>query len=483
MRRPDAAVATTRPIGRRRFLRLSALGAAVGRTVVRPSSNARDELPVVVVGAGLAGLRAAAVLRDAGRRVVVLEARASRRQACRRFARRSARVCTQKPDRFGSRARKDRPEACERDHGSTLVPFASTTGASVISVRGSRRTSRRAPESGFHARPETRRSRTWPVQPPPTLRTAIFPPTWTRRCRRRSCIDVGDARSCNVARVAASARRVGWRRDADDARRGLERAIGFVRAPAGRAPEEHGAVLQDSRRDGSASAERWRRRWKTPSDTTRRSSGIDQSRDSVLIGYLANGRAASIRASHVDPRHPVFDAPTDRRSTAFSAAKKHAIDSLPYFPATRFLLQSEARFWEDAGLTGTARTDQPAEVWDCTYDLPATAGILGATVGRCAWATSLSSMERSRALNAGVPSSCRSIFPELTHELREGERVPVGARPMVAGRVRRLSSGADAALMPEIPRPEARLHFAGEHTSSWMGWMEGALESGEPRGA
>jgi monoamine oxidase len=34
-------------------------------------------------------------------------------------------------------------------------------------------------------------------------------------------------------------------------------------------------------------------------------------------------------------------------------------------------------------------------------------------------------------------------------------------------------------IMPNIARPEGRIHFAGEHTSSWMGWMQGALESGE----
>jgi hypothetical protein len=36
-----------------------------------------------------------------------------------------------------------------------------------------------------------------------------------------------------------------------------------------------------------------------------------------------------------------------------------------------------------------------------------------------------------------------------------------------------------SAIMPDITRPEGRIHFAGEHTSSWMGWMQGALESGE----
>jgi monoamine oxidase len=34
-------------------------------------------------------------------------------------------------------------------------------------------------------------------------------------------------------------------------------------------------------------------------------------------------------------------------------------------------------------------------------------------------------------------------------------------------------------LMPVLASEEKGLHFAGEHTSIWTGWMEGALESGE----
>jgi monoamine oxidase len=33
--------------------------------------------------------------------------------------------------------------------------------------------------------------------------------------------------------------------------------------------------------------------------------------------------------------------------------------------------------------------------------------------------------------------------------------------------------------MPVLASAESGLHFAGEHTSIWTGWMEGALESGE----
>ena len=34
-------------------------------------------------------------------------------------------------------------------------------------------------------------------------------------------------------------------------------------------------------------------------------------------------------------------------------------------------------------------------------------------------------------------------------------------------------------LMPVLASAESGFHFAGEHTSIWTGWMEGALESGE----
>ncbi|MHC4903430.1 MAG: FAD-dependent oxidoreductase [Planctomycetota bacterium] len=35
-----------------------------------------------------------------------------------------------------------------------------------------------------------------------------------------------------------------------------------------------------------------------------------------------------------------------------------------------------------------------------------------------------------------------------------------------------------AGLLPHAATPEGRIHFAGEHTSAWHGWMQGALASG-----
>jgi len=33
-------------------------------------------------------------------------------------------------------------------------------------------------------------------------------------------------------------------------------------------------------------------------------------------------------------------------------------------------------------------------------------------------------------------------------------------------------------ILPYVAMPEGRIHFAGEHTSPWLGWIQGALESG-----
>src|SRR4029453_6845107 len=68
---------STREIDRREFLKLSALAAVpvIPRATGRAGQGrGTTNDPVVVVGAGLAGLRAAEVLRKAGTPVVVLEA-------------------------------------------------------------------------------------------------------------------------------------------------------------------------------------------------------------------------------------------------------------------------------------------------------------------------------------------------------------------------------------------------------------------------
>ena len=50
--------------------------------------------------------------------------------------------------------------------------------------------------------------------------------------------------------------------------------------------------------------------------------------------------------------------------------------------------------------------------------------------------------------------------------------------PYNCGGVAIFKAGDIANLVPYLATPEHRICFAGEHTSSYPGWVEGAIESG-----
>jgi monoamine oxidase len=103
---------------------------------------------------------------------------------------------------------------------------------------------------------------------------------------------------------------------------------------------------------------------------------------------------------------------------AFSLAKARAVAELPYFPAARFLLQSKTRFWHAEGLSGVARTDQPAEMWDAAYEQAADRGLLASTVGG-ELGRSLATMPRAEAVALGA-SLATETFPSMRQAFDKG---------------------------------------------------------------
>jgi monoamine oxidase len=126
----------TAAIGRRRFLLWSAVSAVPALVPSLSAQPASGPLPVVIIGGGLAGLRAADLLRRAGRNAVVLEARpyAGGRVHTVRSQFDSGLYGEAGAIRFS--AAHARVLQLTREHKLTLVPFESPNGSAVTVIKG-----------------------------------------------------------------------------------------------------------------------------------------------------------------------------------------------------------------------------------------------------------------------------------------------------------------------------------------------------------
>jgi monoamine oxidase len=162
----------------------------------------------------------------------------------------------------------------------------------------------------------------------------------------------------------------------------------------------------------------------------------------------------------------------------FSPGKTKVIRELSYYEATRFLLQTRSRFWTPEHLTGGARSDAPADIWDMSYGQKGTRGLISLTTGNSAIEQRLKALPQSgqAAFGAGL---AKQAFPEIDRELQKSYVQRWAEDPTVRGAFTVFHPGQMASWVPIIGRAEGRVYFAGEHTAPWNGWMEGALWSGE----
>src|SRR2546430_12324154 len=75
-------------------------------------------------------------------------------------------------------------------------------------------------------------------------------------------------------------------------------------------------------------------------------------------------------------------------------------------------------------------------------------------------------------------SQVERIFPGIREDFERGVSKSWDQDPWARGAFAYLRPGQMLSLLPHLARPEGRVHFAGEHTSPWSGWMQGALDSG-----
>jgi monoamine oxidase len=460
-----------RDVTRRRFLQLSALAVPAAPSLLqRPAqpeaANKRSpgNTAVVIVGAGLAGLRAADLLRRAGREVVVLEARD-------RAGGRVLTVRTPFDDGLHAEAGPIRIAGVHqtvlravRSFGLTLTPFASSQGSPVVAIQGKASTvadangadqaalldryigalpddlSEPAATADSYARWRSYDRITWPEY----LRSRGASPQAITQMTVGG--DATGLSALYVLRQFAMLRRSTQR---------YKIAGGMDQLPAAMASALGNIV-----------------RYNAPVvSVTRDAAGF-------RVDYRAGDRVERLTARRVVFAIPFTTLREIEIRPRLSRPKEQAIAQMSYYAGTRVLLQARNRFWRSADLSGSARTDRATEVWDSTFDqVMSRRGILGASFGGGVGRAVLE-MTPQDSLTFGI-GLVADAFPAIRAEFEKGYVQRWALDPWSRGAFPVFKPGEMSTLMPAIARPENGIHFAGEHTSSWTGWMEGALQSGE----
>lgn len=204
---------------------------------------------------------------------------------------------------------------------------------------------------------------------------------------------------------------------------------------------------------------------------------IEQDAREVRVTYSQAGATETISADYLVCTIPFSILREIEVRPEFSPEKRRAIRELPYTSATRVYVQSRREYWARAGLGVSAYTDLPVmAIVNSTLNQTGARGILESyTAGENA--------RRMAGLSEGerlefTSRQMEQVYPGIRKNFEGGASVAWDEDRWARGAYAWFKPGQMTELLPHVARAEGRIHFAGEHTSSWPGWMQGAFQSG-----
>jgi monoamine oxidase len=158
-----------------------------------------------------------------------------------------------------------------------------------------------------------------------------------------------------------------------------------------------------------------------------------------------------------------------------SDAKQRAIREQHYSRTVKVFLQTRTRVWLRDGWSGFVTTDLPIErlTPDPGADPESRGAVTAYPIGP--YTATLEAMSETERITAARDQALQ-IFPELANSVEGGVAHCWGLDPWERGSFA-LHTPGQIGFIDILGRPEGRIHFAGEHTSVWTGWMQGALDS------
>lgn len=192
----------------------------------------------------------------------------------------------------------------------------------------------------------------------------------------------------------------------------------------------------------------------------------------VQVAFTRGGSSVECQADRVVCAVPAAVLGRVEFDPPLSSEKRRAIARLSYTPAARVFVQCRTRVWETSPTAGFGVLNRSAEFWPSTFNQPGTRAVLqtylrGDAAGR------LSGVPEQRRVE-GALDELEAAYTGLRAAFERGATKSWGEDEWA----RCAWAHPDEASLPDLQRPDGAIHFAGEHTSHWPSWMQGALESG-----
>jgi monoamine oxidase len=161
-----------------------------------------------------------------------------------------------------------------------------------------------------------------------------------------------------------------------------------------------------------------------------------------------------------------------------SSEKLQVIRELEYAPVDKIFLQMEKQFWKIEGLNGHADSDLPlsGSFTGLGPDIAEERGLLFTTPA-LQDAITLDGMSEEAQIEATLANE-DEVFPGARKHFEAGRVKSWQFDPWHKGALPRFPPGK-LSYIAIGARREGRGLFAGEHTSRWNGWMQGAFDSAQ----
>ena len=210
---------------------------------------------------------------------------------------------------------------------------------------------------------------------------------------------------------------------------------------------------------------------------------IAQDRRGVTVGYQDRTGRHEICADRCVCAIPFAPLRRVDIGTPFSHRKMAAIDRLQYMAAARCYFQTRTRFWEQdslgalGGLNLVGTDTMAGRVWNTSSQQADPH--LGMVHSYMFDTEALEFAAHGHRRVAAMRRLFRRLLPGMRGQVTGVVHKAWQEDPWAGGGWGWTQPRELEWMFPAMRQPEGRVHFAGEHTSLWIAWMNGALESAE----